>query len=439
MSELITNLQHIYNIKLELKDVLETDSDLFEEYPDIVAEKIAQGGGSGSASDGWYDGTGVENMIFEEESSADYVYTEIGENFTVAMGEDENQNEIVEAVEWDYEVEVEENNEYVSKMVHVIVSGDERGMLGSAVDMESDFEEYSDLYNAVYPILQNATLTASEDPSNDGYDYLLEGDLYAWNLNDCFGQVQEITENGFYGNGAALGYNVNVEAKANTGEAEFTTNGKYYAENDGLDGWHYVKVDVPPSSGITPSGTINISSNGTTDVTPYAYAYVNVPTSLSGSYSKILVSGLWNGWDMIDLQNITPRYLSLATLHDITYDGGTPEYYCLKLEYTDGNTVATENHPGYNQTFNYAEGDVCVINNLFNGNYTFKVYLQHYIFDNVDDFTLDSDTVLNPATPYIDISITGNISDKNLELWNSGGSNLVWNVYYKGSAVVFHA
>lgn len=459
MSELIQNLTYIYNEKLLLKDAIGTESDDFMQYHTYVnalkpsgtsyitsngdydissysyVNVDVEGGGSGSSADPFYDYTTPSAMIANEEESADYVSSTISENFTVTLDE----NDEVEAVEWDENITIDVEGTEVDKVVHVIVNGDPHNMLSTASNMESDFEDYSDLYDDnVYPILENATLTASEDPSGDGYDYLLEGDIYAWNLSDNCAQVEEITENGFVPSNGVMGFNVNVQAEANTGEAEFTTNGKYYAENDGLDGWYYVKVNVP-SSGITPSGTSYINTNGSHDVTSYATAYVNVSTSLSGTYTKVLAGGLWDGWDLIDLQNIAPRYLSLATLHDITYDGGTPEYYCLRLEYTNGNAVSTENHPGYNQTTNSVEGDVCVINSLANGNYTFKVYLQHYVFDNVDDFTLDSDTVLNPSTPYIDISIAGNISDKNLELWNSGGSNLVWHVYYKGSEIVFHA
>ena len=45
-----------------------------------------------------------------------------------------------------------------------------------------------------------------------------------------------------------------------------------------------ITVDVP-SSGITPSGTIQITENGTVDVTQYASANVNVPTGGGESIS----------------------------------------------------------------------------------------------------------------------------------------------------------
>lgn len=54
-----------------------------------------------------------------------------------------------------------------------------------------------------------------------------------------------------------------------------TTNGTYTASSDNADGYSSVTVNVP-SSGITPTGSINITTNGTHDVTNYASAVVNV-------------------------------------------------------------------------------------------------------------------------------------------------------------------
>lgn len=62
---------------------------------------------------------------------------------------------------------------------------------------------------------------------------------------------------------------------------EITTNGTYTASSDSADGYSSVTVNVP-SSGITPTGSINITTNGTHDVTNYASAVVSVPTSGGG-------------------------------------------------------------------------------------------------------------------------------------------------------------
>ncbi|MDV3427467.1 MAG: SGNH/GDSL hydrolase family protein [Bacillota bacterium] len=54
-----------------------------------------------------------------------------------------------------------------------------------------------------------------------------------------------------------------------------TINGTYISSDDSADGYSSVTVNVP-SSGITPTGSINIMTNGTHDVTNYASAVVSV-------------------------------------------------------------------------------------------------------------------------------------------------------------------
>ena len=218
-SQLITNLSTIYNTKLQIKSVLGTNSDDFTQYPSLIQAAISEGGGGSDTEvivDPWFNSYGVDVMIENEKTTADYVNSSIYENFTVTLdGNEEN----VEAVEWDFYVDVptgeldqDDNTIYEQKAVHVIVSSnDEHGELPMAIHIEDALEHYPDLYgDFIYPILENATLTASEDPSEDGYDYLLEGDLYVWNLNNNEGNVMEVTENGFYPNEGSLGYDVNV-------------------------------------------------------------------------------------------------------------------------------------------------------------------------------------------------------------------------------------
>lgn len=201
MSSLNENLQEIYNIKLQIKDAIGTDSDVFADYPSLIEEAIGEGGGSGSG-DPFYDRLSVEDMIENEESSADYVITVIVENFSLTL----DGNDEIEAVEWDYYISVSS----VTKKVHVIVSGDPHGTFPSANDLAQFLEDHSELYENIYPTLENATLTASEDPSEDGYDYLLEGDIYLWNLSDNINAIEDVTYNGFYPNDGCCGFDVNV-------------------------------------------------------------------------------------------------------------------------------------------------------------------------------------------------------------------------------------
>ena len=55
-----------------------------------------------------------------------------------------------------------------------------------------------------------------------------------------------------------------------------TANGTYLASDDNVDGYSSVTVNISGGSGITPTGSINITTNGTYDVTNYASAVANV-------------------------------------------------------------------------------------------------------------------------------------------------------------------
>ena len=78
---------------------------------------------------------------------------------------------------------------------------------------------------------------------------------------------------------------INTGQRSKFGVKNVTTNGTYDASNDNVDGYNRVVVNVP--SGITPTGTKNISitSNGTTteDVTNYASA--SITTNVANSYA----------------------------------------------------------------------------------------------------------------------------------------------------------
>ena len=69
---------------------------------------------------------------------------------------------------------------------------------------------------------------------------------------------------------------------------EVTENGTYTAP-DGVNGYSPVSVNVPiPDGYIVPSGELEVTENGTHNVTKYAYVSVNVPTGGSEDLDKML-------------------------------------------------------------------------------------------------------------------------------------------------------
>lgn len=224
-SQLISNLQNIYSEKLLIKQAIPTTSDNFMDYhtyiaalhpsgtsyisanglSDVSSYQFAyvtvEGGGSGSSADPWYGSVLVNDMVENEETTADYYKSIISDNFSAtAVKEDGEPTGEYEDISWDEIAEFEqEGGEPVEKIVHVVITGDpheQSGTAGSIIGYNDELD--GGLYGNIYPILENVTLTISEDPSEDGYDYLIEGDLYAWNLINCDAGVDTISENGFY-------------------------------------------------------------------------------------------------------------------------------------------------------------------------------------------------------------------------------------------------
>lgn len=155
---------------------------------------------------------------------------------------------------------------------------------------------------------------------------------------------------------------------------EITENGTYSAPN-GVDGYSPVTVNVPiPDGYIKPSGTKEITMNGTHDVTEYASVVVSVPSSGGGGGdSEADVAGLLSNTltnlnnslatsvltracqgrtkiQAVNLPNVTSigQYgfygcsgIVTAYFSKTTSIGGQAFYNCAKLKYIDLGTASS--------------------------------------------------------------------------------------------------
>jgi len=93
------------------------------------------------------------------------------------------------------------------------------------------------------------------------------------------------------------------------GPKTITANGVYYPAGDNLDGFNSVDVQVP---GITPTGTIQITENGTHNVAQYANANVQVPGATPTGTIQITENGTYD----------VTQYAGAS----VNVSGGTPIY-----------------------------------------------------------------------------------------------------------------
>lgn len=263
------------DIKANIKRAIGTESDDFSTYPTLIEEAISAGG-SATPADPWYEFKDIYGMVSDGLSSADYYSSVISNKFNITT----DGNDAIEAVEWNEVAEFDDGNGNIEeKTVHVIVNGDPHGILADATGIDEGLNDFSDLYNSIYPMLENVTLTTSSDPTHDGYDYLIEGDLHSWNLNDNFNPVLTIENNGFYGTGNALGFNVNVSS-GGLSEGTFSIfNFLAYGSNNGM---------------------VEINNKGFEEINLYNLGPVNYIDPMDGTETKnqYVVMNLWDNPQM---------------------------------------------------------------------------------------------------------------------------------------------
>lgn len=149
--------------------------------------------------------------------------------------------------------------------------------------------------------------------------------------------MRTITSNGLWDVSTYEIANVEVPSAANLISKTITVNGTFNPSDDGADGYSSVLVNVP-TTGITPSGTLTVTSNGTVNVTNYAYADIQVPTggsvvgaesildkTISGTYSSSTLDYV-GPYAFYGCSNLTGINLPNVTLID-----SKAFYTCRKL------------------------------------------------------------------------------------------------------------
>lgn len=119
-----------------------------------------------------------------------------------------------------------------------------------------------------------------------------------------------------------------------------TANGTYSASDDDADGYSEVTVNVP--TGITPTGTLNITANDTYDVTNYASAVVNVPTGSSKNVQTAQSTSRRNNTSLGSINSLT---CSTAGTYDVYWTcarSNTSQTWGSQL-YINGTAYGTEN------------------------------------------------------------------------------------------------
>ena len=153
-----------------------------------------------------------------------------------------------------------------------------------------------------------------------------------------------------------ISYNGSTIATMNASGTKTLETGGKYCEGD------ITVAYTKPSSGITPSGSISITTNGTHDVTNYASANVNVPQGITPSGTKQIaitangtttedVTNYASASIMVNVPSVdayvatvtvsthTSANVALCTLPDAVYAHKDDTNFAVALICTDGSSL----------------------------------------------------------------------------------------------------
>ena len=318
MSNLIDNLQSIYQTKLQIKEVIETESDVFSEYPQLIEEAI-EGGGEHPSGYAYVTANGDWNIRAYEMVNVEvpvppgYIVPSgsysIVENGTFDVNDYENAVVAVPAsAVTSGTKEVTENGDYdvtTYQTVTVVVEGQteypykdivENGHVNVAsygfayVAVPIDWDEVES-YGYIVPdirhihINDNHSTTLASDNLCDGFDVVYVDVPVDWSEVASYGYIvpagtYNIVENGTFDVNDYENAVVAVPASAVViGTYNATENGVHNITN-----YAAVDVEVPidwdaveTAGYVVPTGTYNITANGSYAVSAYANVNVSVP------------------------------------------------------------------------------------------------------------------------------------------------------------------
>ncbi len=144
-------------------------------------------------------------------------------------------------------------------------------------------------------IIRNIEAMQRDLTASGGSIYVDNGVAYV-NINGSTMTLQEFIQNYVNSDGNTINITVNANIENNPDLQDktitITANGtQTVTPDEGKDGLSSVEITVNVPQGITPSGTINITNNGTHDVTDYANASVNVQPDLQTKSITIAENG----------------------------------------------------------------------------------------------------------------------------------------------------
>lgn len=272
-SNLISNLNSIYATKLEIKEILNTESDDFTQYPDLIEVAIASGGATGT-----YNIT--ENGTFDVATYASAY------------------------------VDVPQKEVPVVPPGYSYVYGTKEILENGTIDISSYANAYVNVPAPEGWILPSgyAYITA-----NGNFDIR---EFESVNVNVPTGGAAvlgniSVTENGQYSasNYSYDGFDtVDVNVPQPTlGSANITANGNYNASDLGFDGLNSVIVNVPTSGGSSHTGSSVYDAMTIKEALDWVYANLSVGESSSDwFYVKGIIAeasspitaqyGNWNAW-----------------------------------------------------------------------------------------------------------------------------------------------